>query len=202
MKQTIKICNRCTLPKMLNEFGIRKDGALGLRAECTSCRSEVYVITNHTLAGLVRRIYFAQRASSTHRGHALPTYSKDQLHTWLLSQPNFDVIYAAWVKSGFNKQLRPSIDRKDDYIGYTIANIQLMTWRENAEKGIVDRKSGKNTKLCRSIVQLDVTNKKELQTFRSIKEAGESLNIDSSHIGKCCRGKGKTAGGFLWQYKN
>lgn len=35
--------------------------------------------------------------------------------------------------------------------------------------------------------------------YTSAKEAGELLNIDSSCIRKCCKGKRKTAGGYHWK---
>ncbi len=49
-------------------------------------------------------------------------------------------------------------------------------------------------------------NQKDLQnniinTWASIKEASIILNIQASDINNCCRGKGKTAGGFKWEYK-
>lgn len=33
-----------------------------------------------------------------------------------------------------------------------------------------------------------------------IKEASGSLNIAGTSISACCRGKRKTAGGFIWRY--
>ena len=35
--------------------------------------------------------------------------------------------------------------------------------------------------------------------YSSIKNAGETLNIDPSGISCCCRGKQKTAGGYHWE---
>lgn len=33
-----------------------------------------------------------------------------------------------------------------------------------------------------------------------IREAERLINIDSSTISECCRGKRKTAGGYHWKY--
>lgn len=41
-----------------------------------------------------------------------------------------------------------------------------------------------------------------INTFDSIKEAATTLQIDSSTISKCCRGKLKHCGGFRWEYVN
>lgn len=40
------------------------------------------------------------------------------------------------------------------------------------------------------------------QVFDSIKEAGEVLNVNKDSISKCCRGVGKTAGGYHWEFVN
>ncbi len=53
----------------------------------------------------------------------------------------------------------------------------------------------------RKINQKDLQDK-IIKTWESIKEASLTLNIQSSDINKCCRGKGKTAGGYKWEYKN
>ena len=39
-----------------------------------------------------------------------------------------------------------------------------------------------------------------LRTFGSIEEAAEASGAQSEHIGKVCRGKRKTAGGFHWKF--
>lgn len=39
-----------------------------------------------------------------------------------------------------------------------------------------------------------------IKTWKSIKEAQDFFKI--GHISECCRGKVKTAGGFIWQYKD
>lgn len=38
--------------------------------------------------------------------------------------------------------------------------------------------------------------------FDSITEAGMKTGVDTGSISACCRGKGKTAGGFIWKYYN
>lgn len=41
-----------------------------------------------------------------------------------------------------------------------------------------------------------------IKNWSCAKEAANSLNIDSSGITKCCKGKYKTAGGYIWKYTN
>jgi group I intron endonuclease len=39
-----------------------------------------------------------------------------------------------------------------------------------------------------------------IQEWKSIREAGETLKINRSNITACCKGKLKSAGGFIWEY--
>lgn len=39
------------------------------------------------------------------------------------------------------------------------------------------------------------------QSFDSIKEASETVKVNRGHIGQCCLGYRKTAGGYHWKYK-
>ena len=41
---------------------------------------------------------------------------------------------------------------------------------------------------------------KYIKTFNSINEASSYLKIDDGHIGQCCVGRRKTAGGYLWRF--
>jgi group I intron endonuclease len=50
------------------------------------------------------------------------------------------------------------------------------------------------------ITQYDI-NGNFIKEWNSIKEAGESLNINQSNIGSVCSGRFKTAGKFIWNFK-
>lgn len=43
---------------------------------------------------------------------------------------------------------------------------------------------------------------KFIKTYPSIKEACKAVGISKSCICSCCRGKAKSAGGFIWSYKD
>ena len=40
-----------------------------------------------------------------------------------------------------------------------------------------------------------------VKEYNCTREAGESVGVTSGMIGMCCRGKRKTAAGFIWKYK-
>lgn len=60
-------------------------------------------------------------------------------------------------------------------------------------------KSSTNPK--KTILQYDLHNN-FIKEWSSISEAGDKLNIHFTNISSCCLGKYKTAGGFIWRYKN
>ena len=39
------------------------------------------------------------------------------------------------------------------------------------------------------------------EKFHSMNQAKRKTNIDVSSISRCCKGKVKTAGGFIWKYE-
>ena len=62
---------------------------------------------------------------------------------------------------------------------------------------IIARENGK--KASKPVIQLSKDNE-YISNYQSIKEASETLNIDAGHISKVCKGKRKSAGGFIWRY--
>lgn len=53
--------------------------------------------------------------------------------------------------------------------------------------------------LIKSVIQMDLEGN-VLNIYKSIKEAGLNLNINSSHITSVCNNKRKTAGGYKWKF--
>jgi len=51
------------------------------------------------------------------------------------------------------------------------------------------------------VLQFD-KNMKLISEFHSAKVAQDSTNISKVNIGQCCRHERKTAGGFIWRFKN
>lgn len=55
-------------------------------------------------------------------------------------------------------------------------------------------------KTQKEVLQFDKEGK-FIKEYNSSTEVERILNINSSHIGECCKGKRKTAGGFVWKYR-
>ncbi len=195
-----KICTNCNIEKELSEFSKHKKCKYGVRSECKICfnaRSKTY---RRTKKGLIFTIYYNQCLNSIERGHPLPTYSKQELKDWLFSQKKFHILYDNWKRLDFQKMYSPSVDRKDDYIGYTINNIQITTWEANDQKGKSDRINGINNKNSKDVIQY--TKKGEfMKEYCSIRQASRETHIPPPNISQCCAGRNNTAGGFVWKFK-
>lgn len=50
------------------------------------------------------------------------------------------------------------------------------------------------------VIQIDPTTNVEIKKFSSMTEASKEIGITYPTISDCCRGKLKTAGGFIWRY--
>ena len=53
-----------------------------------------------------------------------------------------------------------------------------------------------------SIGVIQIFNNKQINTFGSMSEASRATGIHGCDISRCCSGKRKTAGGFVWQLNN
>lgn len=196
-----KLCNTCLEIKDLSSFCVAKGYADGHQNQCKKCRSKESSNKRKTKDGVISSIYSGQKSSSIRRGLTPPSYTKKWLKNWLLQNPEFHRLYDMWVLSNYDTDMKPSVDRKDDYIGYTEYNIQLMTWRENLEKSCRDKVDGINNKQNKAVVKLSKENE-ILNIYFSIAEAGRQENIDFRKISDCCLGKIEAINGFKFSFYN
>ena len=209
-----KECTVCNTVKSLDYFYKNRTRTDGHASECKQCASEAEMIRRRSKEGLIKNIYGKQLRSSKERNHNPPSYQKHELIKWCLNQQKFHDLYDDWVNSNYEKDLTPSIDRLDDYKGYSFVNIQLITWRENYLKAHKDRREGINNKCNKAVKQLDLEGNL-LNTFHSVCEAQRITGIHTANIYKVCNkltrvktlSDGskkeyliKTAGGFKWEY--
>jgi len=149
--------------------------------------------------GLSRVAYFHQEQASIVRKYsAPPNYTLSEFREWMFSQPNFNELYYAWIESGYQKSLKPSADRLNDYKPYTLKNLRLVTWEENNRKGALDRRNGINNKKSLTTRQYDL-NGKFLKEYYSMKQASRETGITYRGIAFACCGERKTSGGFIWR---
>jgi len=197
---TEKKCRTCGLIKDYSEFRSTAMYLDGRGIYCRTCLKIKDKEHYRTKKGLISHIYRIQKLVSRNRGHIRPQYTKRELIEWCYNQPNIDTLFNNWEESGYKKDLIPSIDRLDDYKGYSFDNIRLVTWAENYKKSHSDRKTGKNNKNNRAVLQYDL-NGNFIKEYYSAAQAFRDTGIGQSSISVVCRGKSKAAGGFTWKYK-
>ena len=159
---------------------------------CKKCDYTIRLKRNRTKNGLVNRIYKSQKESSVRRKIISPNYTKEELREWFWNQPNAETLYNNWADSNYDTLFRPSVDRIDDFKGYSFDNIQLITWEENLKKT--------RPKTYVAVLQYDL-NMNFVKEHISLTKAGETINKDGRGIGLSCQGNQKTCGGFIWRYK-
>ena len=146
-----------------------------------------------------------QRWRKTKRGLLTNLYNKlkirhrtefdlEFLHAFAECQ-KFNRLYEEWVKSGYHKQLKPSIDRIDNKKGYTQKNIHWLTWAENRYKQTMERRSRKG-KVCQLVAG------KVIKVYRSQREAIRQTGLSQGNMSECLNGKRKYCGGYEWIYEN
>lgn len=79
---------------------------------------------------------------------------------------------------------------------YTVDGFVYRYGNDHFDKYPVEKKKNIN---CRPVNQYS-QEKQYLNTFESIKNASNVSHAHQNSISNCCRGKGKTAGGYLWFY--
>ena len=188
----VKVCNSCGVTKDFSKFGnlnIVKSGKHGTCRLCKNLETREYF---KTIDGLITVAYSHQKQASKLRGHIAPTYSRKELRGWLIAQSNFGVLYSNWRASEYNIDLKPSIDRLIDTMGYSLSNIRLVTWKENNEKG---RRAQRKPVLQYTLEGVFI------KEFYSVQRVVDILGFKHQSISAACRGNQKTAGGFIWKYK-
>lgn len=134
-------------------------------------------------------------------------YSLSEFREWLMKQEKFNDMLLKWVESDFNREIRPSVDRIDDYGHYTLDNIQLLTLKENLDKLKSDKRNGINNK--QSVEIYMKLNGVKVKTYYSIIQAARELfeevdgykNVKSLNavIFKSLK-SGKEVAGYTFEY--
>jgi hypothetical protein len=122
-------------------------------------------------------------------------FTLSQLHNRFLDDKKFNRIYNEWVKSWFEKQFIPSIDRINCKIGYTLNNIHIITWAENRFKQTMERRN-------RKWVVLQMMWGKVIKKYISQRQAVIETWLSQSNMSAVLNWKKKTCWWYLWVYES
>ena len=191
-----KKCTKCEKFKPFGAFGKHKNRQDGLDNWCRECKKA----HNKQPLQKLMSMYNKQREKSKQRGHKPPAYTIDELVEKYLNDSKYIKLHKAWVASNYDTKLAPSLDRKDNNIGYSFDNIELMTWQENDNNGDRDQKLGKlGTPIAHVGVSQYTKDGVLIQSFISLMEAERVIGVNHGDISRCLSGRYKSAGGFLWK---
>ncbi len=144
-------------------------------------------------------IYKTQKRNQRLRGHGRMPYSKQTLISWC-KRHGFDELFKAWVASGYQSRLKPSVDRINDFYGYSLDNIRLVTWQENRNHQRLDIMNGFGTggQRCKPVLKLD-SDRNVIQEYPSYSSAKRDVGYCMAYaINHCTQCKE----GFFWKYKD
>lgn len=193
----MKTCSRCLQQLPEEAFSKQKTGAGGLRADCKKCHK----LYTHSPKAVSVAMLGNQRKKSVERGHPAPDYTAAQLLSWMQVQSNYTDLFRDWESSGYSTALKPSCDRIDDYLPYTLENIRLTTVADNVGRYYTDAQKGINTKTAKAVLQFDL-NDKFIQEFHSLSAAARSVQGIPSNINQAIIGTHSQAYGYRWETKD
>lgn len=143
-----------------------------------------------TPKGVLNTIYRNQLLKQKRHGIKV-NYTYEEFKNKYINNKKYLELYNSWLKSGCLTNLKPSFDRIDNNKDYSFDNLQIITWKENNDKGRKEHSL--------KVKQYDL-NGNYIKTYNSIIEASKELGIYKSNISKVCKGKMKTTGGYIWKY--
>lgn len=97
----------------------------------------------------------------------------------------------------------PCINHKDENRkNNNVENLEWCTYKYNINYGNRTKKQIRSHVPYKSVsvLQYDLNNN-FIKEWKSIKEAEHYYNISKNTISQCCQKIQKTAGGFIWKYK-
>lgn len=142
----------------------------------------------HTPKGLITNLYHKLRERNK------VYFSREFLQEFSKCK-KFERLYSEWVKSNYNKQFKPSLDRINNKGHYSENNIQWLNWAENRYKQSMERR-------CRKGAVYQIMGDKVIKIFRSQREAVIKTGISQGNMSEVLNGKRKTAGGYKFIYEN
>ena len=160
------------------------------------CNEDISLIENYDKAVKDK----TRKWACHHRGEILPccVYSREDLKKFGLywKRPSCELIFMTLTEHNKLHRKHP-----------------LKTTREKMSKAQIGKHLSEKTKKIMSESQMGNHNKPTkpiiqytkdgefIREWTSAKESSRVLVIDNSHITACCKGKLKSAGGFVWRYK-
>lgn len=157
---------------------------------------EWYVRYRKTPFGLISRMACNHRSRSKLKGFPPPRWNAKELYVYAMNDSVFLRLFYNWVKSGYDWNLTPTVDRKDSSLPYTWENIQFLTNRENRwVKGCRERK----LQVAKPVCMISTEDGCVLKEFSSMNDAAKE-GFPLCNVKRCIDGIASHCGGYQWDY--
>jgi len=148
-----KVCKKCEVGKPLEDFPKHPECRDGRKGVCKVCTYAGQKARSKSGGAISQKKY-----RKTPRGYIMQTYRnmlsrvrgwikphlysgldivpREEFYAWALADGSeFFPMLEAYIASGLDMRLAPSIDRRDTSLGYTLDNIRWLTHSENSSLG-------------------------------------------------------------------
>lgn len=124
-------------------------------------------------------------------------FTLPEFHKRFMDDDKFKRLHDEWVKSGFLKQMKPSLDRIDCKKPYTVENTQMLTWAENRYKqSKFDGKRGRKPRV------IQMLGSKVIKVFQSQRHVVKDLGVSQGNLSNVLTGKRNTVDGYSFVYES
>ena len=135
------------------------------------------------------------KPGKTHVGYLRVTIYKDGHAKRLLVHR---LVAEAFIQNPNNLE---TVNHKDeDKTNNVASNLEWMSIADNINYGTRNKRVAES--LSKPVQMFDKKTGELLATFPSLMEAERVTGIPCSNISKCCLGKRKSSGGYIWKYKS
>lgn len=190
----MKTCSVCKKNLPLDMFNKQSTGKQGVRADCKDCLKR-FIRSKH---GVINQMYSSSISRTKKKGFTPVSFTKEELEKWVYSNKEFHTLYDEWVLEDYPTALKPSLDRLDDYKGYSLDNIRIVTANTNVKRYYSDAINGINTKSAKPVEQYSLDGE-YIKTFHSLSAAARSVNGIPSNINQVINGTYAQAYGYKWK---
>ncbi len=149
-----------------------------------------------TPKGVLTNLYSKMKERNIKRGFGELPFSLKELQERFLGDDNYIKQFNIWVQNSYKKEYKPSFDRINPNRGYTIDNMQILSWGENRKKADWEKSFLYTT----PVVMCDI-NENIVRIFESTKEACTMTGFPQSTITMCCQGKLRSVKGYIFKYR-
>ena len=149
-----------------------------------------------TPKGVLTNLYSKMKERNAAKGFGELPFTLDELQSAYLTDQTFLGLFSKWVDSEYAKDLKPSFDRTNPTIGYSLKNITVKTWSANRRKADWEKSFIYTT----PIVMYD-ENGVFMREFGSTKEACQMTGLRQSGITACCQSRYKNTRVYIFKYR-